>query len=79
MRESLRMLTKGDLRGLFMGGAVLAGMVIPIPLIIAAFFIFGRSGVAAIALMAAATLVRLAGDVSYRYAVLQAGVRESVL
>jgi formate-dependent nitrite reductase membrane component NrfD len=79
VRESLRMLTKGDHRGLFLGGAVLAGMVAPIPLIVAAFIIYGRSGAAAIALMAAATLVRLAGDVSYRYAVLQAGVRESVL
>ena len=79
VRESLRILTKGDQQGLFYVGAVLAGMVIPIPLIVASFFIYGRNGIAALVLIAASSLVRLAGDVCYRYAVLKSGVRASVL
>jgi formate-dependent nitrite reductase membrane component NrfD len=72
-QESIRLLTAGRLKPLFQGGALLAGLASPLLLVMLAFAFRGSPVVSGFLLVAAVTL-RLAGDVSLRYALLRAGV-----
>lgn len=72
-QESVRLLTAGRLKPLFQGGALLAGLAAPLLLVMLAYAFRGSPAVSALFLVAALVL-RLAGDVSLRYALLRGGV-----
>ncbi len=72
-QESIRLLTAGRLKPLFQGGALLGGLAAPLLLAVLAYAFRGSPAVSGL-LLAAAVLLRLAGDVSLRYALLRAGV-----
>ena len=72
-QESVRLLTAGRLKPLFQFGAVLAGLASPLLLVTLAFA-FRNSPTISGLLLLAAIFLRLAGDVSLRYALLRAGV-----
>ncbi len=80
VRESVRLLTEGRLRGLFVGGAYLAGLLAPLVLTLLCFISPGSLGVTTTAGLAVlAIILRLVGDVSFRYSVLEAGIFEPVI
>ena len=74
-RESVRMLLNGDVRRLFLGGALALGFVLPLILLLVSL----KTGGAVSPAIAVAMLSRLLGDISYRMALLKTGVYEPVL
>jgi formate-dependent nitrite reductase membrane component NrfD len=78
VQESVRLLTSGRLKPLFRTGALLAGLIAPLVLVMLAY-LFRQSAVFSGVLLLAAVLVRLGGDVSLRYALLRAGVYTPVI
>ncbi len=79
VEESIRLLTRGPLRKLFLRGAVLAGLVAPLALVALAFWVGPAARVLSGMLLFAGMLTRLAGDMAFRSAVLKAGVSEPVI
>ncbi len=77
-QESVRLLTAGQLRPLFHGGALLAGLALPLALMMAAY-VARTSPALSDSLLLAAGPLRLVGDVSLRYALLRAGVYNPVI
>lgn len=72
-QESARLLTEGRLRPLFRQGAVIAGLAAPLVLAILAY-LERDSGWMSGLLLVTAVALRLVGDVSFRTALLRAGV-----
>ncbi|MBI5505279.1 MAG: polysulfide reductase NrfD [Deltaproteobacteria bacterium] len=77
-QESVRLLTTGNLRQLFHGGALLAGLGWPLALVMLAYLFRGAGAFSGVLLVAAVAL-RLVGDVSFRSALLRAGVYAPVI
>ncbi len=77
-QESVRLLTAGPLKRFFQGGALLAGLALPLMLVLLAYLL-RSSGALSGLLLVSAVLLRLAGDVSLRYALLRAGVYTPVI
>ncbi len=77
-QESVRLLTAGRLKPLFQQGALLAGLIAPLLLVLLAYLL-GGSPILSGLLLVIALLLRLAGDVSLRYALLRAGVYAPVI
>jgi formate-dependent nitrite reductase membrane component NrfD len=78
-QESVRLLTEGRLKSLFVGGSYLIGLLLPLVVIIVSYLASQSLGVIATALMVAAMILRFAGDVSFRYSILSAGVYEPII
>jgi formate-dependent nitrite reductase membrane component NrfD len=78
VQESLRLLTAGRLKALFRTGALLAGLIVPLVLVMLAYLL-RRSEVVSGLLLLTAVPLRLAGDVSVRTALLRAGVYTPVI
>jgi formate-dependent nitrite reductase membrane component NrfD len=76
-RNSARSLLRGEHRRLFLGGALGLGLLVPLALVGAQHWLAGGSGVMALLLVAA--LLRLAGDLCFRHALISAGSYESLL
>ena len=76
--ESLRMLKQGDQKRWFIFGGIWVGLILPL-ILVGVLYLFRLTGPAALVLLPAACLLRLAGDVSYRYAVLKAGVWQPLI
>ena len=79
VRESLRLLREGPYRRWFLGGGVWIGLVLPLALAALALAINNAHPLLTMAALAMAAVLRLLGDLSYRYAVLKAGVWKPVL
>jgi formate-dependent nitrite reductase membrane component NrfD len=79
VRESLRLLREGPYRRWFLGGGVLVGLLLPLALAAAALLLHAAQPLFAAAILILAAGLRLLGDISYRYAVLKAGVWKPVL
>ena len=77
-QESVRLLTAGRLKPFFQGGALLAGLGLPLLLVLLAYVLRASPVVSGLLLVTAVPL-RLAGDVSVRYALLRAGVYTPVI
>lgn len=77
-QESVRLLTSGSLRQLFHGGALLAGLGWPLALVMLAYVFRGSASLSGLLLVTALAL-RLAGDLSFRSALLRAGVYAPVI
>jgi len=77
-QESVQMLTAGRLKPFFQGGALLAGLGFPLLLVMLAY-LFRSSGLVSGLLLVTAVPLRLAGDLSVRYALLRAGVYNPVI
>jgi len=77
-QESVRLLTTGRLQRLFRQGALLSGLALPLLLLLLAY-VLRSSPVLSGALLATAVPLRLLGDVSFRYALLRAGVYTPVI
>ncbi|MFI5394618.1 MAG: DmsC/YnfH family molybdoenzyme membrane anchor subunit [Candidatus Binatia bacterium] len=77
-QESVRLLTTGRLKPFFQGGALLAGLGLPLLLVMLAYVVRSSAVVSGLMLVTAVPL-RLAGDVSLRYALLRAGVYTPVI
>jgi formate-dependent nitrite reductase membrane component NrfD len=76
-RESIRLLTRGRWAGLFLGGVIGAGLVIPLLL---AWPIVGQSEVRTIfAFTAVLALLRLFGDYLFRFLVIRVGLYDPLL
>jgi formate-dependent nitrite reductase membrane component NrfD len=78
-RESIRRLTHGPLRALYLGGAVWSGLIAPVALIVLAYLLAPTAPAASGILLSLAMMIRLAGDFGFRSAVLKAGVYEPVI
>ena len=76
-RESARSLLRGEHRLLFLGGAVGLGLLVPLVLVVAHHWL--RPGASAAALLMFAALLRLAGDLCFRYALISAGSYDPLL
>jgi len=72
-QESASLLTDGKLRPLFHQGALIAGLAVPLALVLLAY-VERTSGWMSGLLLMTAVVLRLAGDVSFRFALLRAGV-----
>ncbi|MEW6443079.1 MAG: DmsC/YnfH family molybdoenzyme membrane anchor subunit [bacterium] len=79
IEESIRRLTAGQLKVVFVRGAVLAGLVAPVALLALAYWIAPGARILSAMLLFVAMLSRLAGDMAFRSAVLRAGVYEPVI
>lgn len=77
-QESVRLLTTGSLKLLFQRGALLSGLGLPLLLVLLAY-VLRSSPLLSGALLVAAVPLRLIGDVSFRYALLRAGVYTPVI
>jgi formate-dependent nitrite reductase membrane component NrfD len=77
-QESVRLLTSGRLKLLFQRGALLSGLALPLLLVLLAYVLRGVPLLSG-ALLATAVALRLIGDVSFRYALLRAGVYTPVI
>lgn len=77
-QESVRLLTTGHLKPFFQTGALLAGLALPLTLVLLAY-VLRTSGALSTLLLLSAVPLRLAGDVSVRYALLRAGVYTPVI
>ena len=77
-QESVRLLTAGRLKPFFQGGALLAGLGAPLLLLLLAY-VLRTSPILSGLLLVTAVPLRLAGDVSVRYALLRAGVYTPVI
>ncbi len=79
-RESVRLLTKGRLIPLHLGGAVLLGIFVPLAVVLPAALAAGAAGYAASSTTFFIAMVsRLIGDYCSRLAILRAGVYEPVI
>jgi len=76
-RDSARSLLRGEQRRLFLGGALGLGLLVPLALVVAQHWLAAGSGVVALLLVAA--LLRLAGDLCFRHALISAGSFDSLL
>jgi formate-dependent nitrite reductase membrane component NrfD len=74
-RSSIALLIRGNLRWLFLGGVLGAGLLVPL-LAAAPAVVLGAPGVAA--LSAVLALLRLAGDYLFRFLVIRAGCYDPV-
>jgi formate-dependent nitrite reductase membrane component NrfD len=77
-QESVRLLTAGQLKPFFQKGALLAGLATPLLLLLLAY-VLRTSPILSGLLLVIAVPLRLAGDVSLRYALLRAGVYTPVI
>jgi formate-dependent nitrite reductase membrane component NrfD len=77
-QASVRLLTAGPLKLMFQSGALLVGLAAPLLLVLLAYVLRDAGGIAG-ALLILAVPLRLAGDVSLRYALLRAGVYSPVI
>jgi len=77
-QESVRLLTSGHLETLFHRGALTAGLEWPLALMLLAYLLRG-SGLVSGLLLVAAVALRVTGDVSFRSALLRAGVYAPVV
>jgi len=75
-RESIRLLTRGRWAGLFLGGVIGAGLVIPLLL---AWPIVGHEVRTIFAFTAALALLRLFGDYLFRFLVIRVGLYDPLL
>jgi formate-dependent nitrite reductase membrane component NrfD len=78
-RESVRLLTEGGLRSLFLLGGGAVGLAAPIVLVVLAYSISADMGVLSGLFVFVALLLRIAGDISFRRALLRAGVYAPVI
>ena len=78
-RESVRMLLNGEVRLLFLGGALFFGFVLPLAILIIGYKTAGVSLAGMAPVITAAMLSRLLGDICYRMSLLRTGVYEPVL
>jgi formate-dependent nitrite reductase membrane component NrfD len=76
-RDSARTLLKGEHRRLFLGGALGLGLLVPLALVGAHQWL--APGLAASALLLVVALLRLAGDLCFRYALIRAGSFDPLL
>jgi formate-dependent nitrite reductase membrane component NrfD len=77
-QASVRLLMAGPLKLMFQSGALLVGLAAPLLLVLLAYVLRDAGGIAG-ALLILAVPLRLAGDVSLRYALLRAGVYSPVI
>ena len=78
-QESARILTQGDMKHIYLFGAVLAGLMAPLLLALAAYFGSAESVWNSGPLLAVVFLARVGGDFCYRLSILKSGVYEPVL
>jgi formate-dependent nitrite reductase membrane component NrfD len=78
-RESVRLLTEGKLKSLFLAGGGIVGLAAPIVLVMLAYSISMDMGVVSGLFVFFALVLRLAGDMAFRNAVLRAGVYAPVI
>ena len=78
-QESVRLLTQGKLKSLFLVGGGVVGLAAPIVLVILAYSISLGMGVLSGLLVFSALILRMAGDMAFRNAVLRAGVYAPVI
>ncbi|MBI4332588.1 MAG: polysulfide reductase NrfD, partial [Chloroflexi bacterium] len=72
-REATRLMIKGNLAPLFIGGVAVAGLVVPLLLTIFAYSA-GLDPAAASAILVVGGVLELGGGLMFRYTLLQAGV-----
>jgi len=72
-KKSVAMLVRGELAGLFLGGVVLVGLLVPLGVALAIYWGEVSANVAS-PLLAVAGLVELGGGFIFRYCLLRAGV-----
>jgi formate-dependent nitrite reductase membrane component NrfD len=78
-RESVRLLTEGKLRSLYLTGGGMVGLAAPIVLVMLAHAISTDMGIVSALFVFLALVLRLAGDMAFRNAVLRAGVYAPVI
>jgi formate-dependent nitrite reductase membrane component NrfD len=78
-RESVRLLTEGRLKSLFLVSGGIIGLAVPIALIMLAYSISLDMGVLSGLFVFVALVFRIAGDMAFRNAVLRAGVYAPVI
>lgn len=78
-RESVRLLTRGRLKPLFLVGGGIVGLAAPMVLVMLAYSISLDMGVVSGLLVFLALALRIAGDMAFRSAVLRAGVYAPVI
>ncbi len=78
-RESVRLLTQGRLKSLFLTGGGVVGLAAPIVLVLLAYMISRDMRVVSGLFVFAALVLRIAGDMAFRNAVLRAGVYAPVV
>jgi formate-dependent nitrite reductase membrane component NrfD len=76
-RDSARSLLRGEYRLPFLGGAVGLGLLVPFVLVVAHQWLLPGAG--AVALLVLAALLRLAGDLCFRYALIRVGSYDPLL
>jgi formate-dependent nitrite reductase membrane component NrfD len=76
-RDSAHSLLRGEYRMPFLGGAVGLGLLVPIALVVAHQWLLPGAGAAA--LLVGAALLRLAGDLCFRYALISVGSYDPLL
>ncbi len=76
-RHSIRLLTIGEFKFMFVAGGIGAGLIFPLVLTAYLYIAGNLSGVSILVLIMA--FARLTGDVLYRYALLRAGVFEPLI
>jgi len=78
-RESVRLLTEGRLKSVFLLGGGVVGLAAPAVLVMLAYSISQDMGVLSGLFVFAALVLRIAGDMAFRNAVLRAGVYAPVI
>jgi len=78
-RESVRLLTQGKLKSLFLLGGGVVGLAVPIVLVMLSYAISLDMGVVSGLFVFVALVLRIAGDMAFRNAVLRAGVYAQVI
>jgi len=78
-RESVRLLTQGKLKSLFLVGGGVVGLAVPIVLVMLSYAISLDMGVVSGLFVFVALVLRIAGDMAFRNAVLRAGVYAPVI
>jgi formate-dependent nitrite reductase membrane component NrfD len=79
-RHSVQLLVNGKLRWSFIGGALLAGLVVPFALLCWAYLGRGQAmHNTTFAMLFFALVLRAVGDYTFRYSVLKAGVFEVLI
>ena len=76
-RESVALLLQGDLKLCFVGGALVAGLGLPLAMIASIYLGLSSANVFGIAVVA--IVIRIAGDVAFRYSILRAGICEAII
>ncbi len=79
VKESVRLLTQGKLRSLFRDASLLLGLLVPVALIALCYLVWPGAVVLSTLTLLTMVVLRLGGDISFRYAVLRAGVYEPVV